>query len=629
MPFVFDIEADGLLDKATKIHVMAWTEDGQSWNYTHDYSEMADVLLGNDYLCGHYIKGYDIPLIERILGIDLSDKTVIDTLALSWYLHHNRSSHGLESYGEDYGIPKPKITDWESLTPEDYRNRCVEDVKINWRLWMDLDLKLTQMYSKEEDKWRLIRYLTFKMDCVAKQEFLGWTLDVDMASQALEEMTSKMSAAEEELADAMPRRPIFKVLNKPKVMFKKDGSYSSAGERWVEACKANHQPTSVNSFTIVNGYEMANPNSTPQVKEWLESLGWVPQTFKFVKGESQGQERMIPQVRKDGELCPSVLELADKDPAILKLDGLTVLQHRAAILKSFLESVDENGKLKATVAGFTNTLRFRHSKPLVNLPGVDKPYGDIIRGVLIAGKGKVLCGSDMTSLEDTTKRHYIQPLDPEYVAEMQKPGFDPHLDLAVFAGAITRDDYNKYGILDKAEVMTTEERSFYKRIKAIRKSYKVVNYSATYGVGAAKLARETGLSTSEAKALLEAFWKRNWAIQAVCSKVSVRTMFGSSWLLNPVSGFWYSLRSEKDIFSTLNQSTGVYCFDTWLAFVMAKGVPIVGQFHDEWIGEIDEGSEAATEEAVRVSTEELNARLSLNVPLGCDVQFGPRYSSIH
>ena len=83
-------------------------------------------------------------------------------------------------------------------------------------------------------------------------------------------------------------------------------------------------------------------------------------------------------------------------------------------------------------------------KPLVNLPGVDKPWGKEIRGCLIAPEGYTLCGSDMVSLEDTTKRHYMQPLDPDYVAEMSLDGFDPHLSLAVFAGAITQAEYDFY-----------------------------------------------------------------------------------------------------------------------------------------------------------------------------------------
>jgi hypothetical protein len=81
---------------------------------------------------------------------------------------------------------------------------------------------------------------------------------------------------------------------------------------------------------------------------------------------------------------------------------------------------------------------------LANIPGVDKPWGKEIRSCIIAPDGYVICGSDMVSLEDTSKRHFIQPLDPDYVAEMQQEGYDPHLSLAVFAGVITLEEYRFY-----------------------------------------------------------------------------------------------------------------------------------------------------------------------------------------
>ena len=57
-------------------------------------------------------------------------------------------------------------------------------------------------------------------------------------------------------------------------------------------------------------------------------------------------------------------------------------------------------------------------------------------------------------------------------------------------------------------------------LKSLRKNYKVVNYSATYGVGAPKLARETGMSVKEAKTLLEAFWSRNWSVTKVADSLT-------------------------------------------------------------------------------------------------------------
>ena len=105
----------------------------------------------------------------------------------------------------------------------------------------------------------------------------------------------------------------------------------------------------------------------------------------------------------------------------------------------------------------------------------------------------------------------MKPLDPAYVEEMSKPGFDPHLDLAKHAGVITQDDIDKHN---------SGERS----LKSLRKNYKVVNYSATYGVGAAKLARETGMSRKDAQTLLDAFWSRNWSVQKVADELEVREL---------------------------------------------------------------------------------------------------------
>jgi len=615
---VFDIETDGLLDDLTKIHVLSYSYDGKEVISTGDYDEMRKFFEEETSLVGHNIILFDIPAVEKVLGIKVKAR-LVDTLALSWYLNHHRTKHGLEGYGEDYGVPKPVIKDWDSLTYEEYAHRCSEDVKINSRLWRDLWHKLNKLYQDESELDRLIDYLSFKMDCIREQETLGWKLDVERAQEAYDEIMRLKQEKEEQLADAMPRRVLTAVKNRPKVMHKKDGSLSSHGERWVALCKEHKMPETTQSLTVVTGEEKANPNSNDQVKQWLFGLGWKPKTFKFVRDNKTGQERMIEQVRKDGELCGSVLDLVDGNPSVGLLDGLTVLSHRAGILKGFLES-HKDGWLRAEVAGFTNTLRFKHRKPLVNLPGVDKPYGDVIRGVLTCPEDHVLCGSDMTSLEDTTKRHYMKPLDPDYVEEMSREGFDPHLDLAKFAGDVTQEDIDDYNQGNQGKRP---------ELKALRKAYKVVNYSATYGVGAAKLARETGKSEREAKALLDAFWQRNWSVDKVAKGLRVREVNGGMWLLNPVSGFWISLRSDKDRFSSLNQSTGVFCFDSWVAMCRKNGLQTIGQFHDEVIALVEKGKEQEAQDVMKKAVQKVNDNLQLNVPLGCDVQFGNTYAEIH
>ena len=614
MTTVFDIETDGLLDELTKIHVLSWSNDMGEVKHTHDYDEMRYVLLNSETLVGHNIIRFDIPAVESLLDIKVTAR-LVDTLALSWYLNHDRPKHGLEGYGVDYGVPKPVIDDWDSLTPEEYAHRCDEDVKINNRLWRDLDMKLNKLYQDPDDKWKLIDYLTFKLDCAREQEEMQWKLDVDKAQAAYEEITRLKEEKVDQLAEAMPRKVLTRVATPPKVMRKKDGELSSHGHKWVEICREHYQPITSTKIVVKTGEERGNPNSNDQVKDWLYSLGWKPRTWKFLRDKKTGDERKIEQVRKGSELCQSVRELSSVDAAVDLLDGLTVLTHRAGILRSFIEC-HKDGWLQASVAGLTNTFRFKHFRPLVNLPSVDKPYGDVIRGCLTCPDGYTLAGADMTSLEDTTKRHYMKPLDPDYVEEMSREGFDPHLDLAKHAGVITQDDIDKHN---------SGERS----LKALRKNYKVVNYSATYGVGAAKLARETGMSQAEAKTLLNAFWSRNWSIEKMSGKVRTRELFGSMWLLNPVSGFWHSLRSDKDRFSTLNQSTGVFCFDTWVAICRKNGIKAVGQFHDEIIALVKKGDEGNVENLMHEAAIMLNDKVKLNVPLGTDVQFGNTYADIH
>ena len=572
---IFDVEADGLLNEATKIHVMAYKKGGEV-KYTHSYDKMRELLLNAKVLIGHNIITYDIPLCEKILGIEIKGRT-IDTLALSWYLNHNRVFHGLDSYGEFYGIEKPKVDDWHSLTKEEYAHRCVEDVKINFRLWQDLKSKLLRLYNTKEDADRLIDYLSFKMECIREQEKSGWKLDKKLAEETLSSLCSTRDELVEQLKKVMP--PVKKYVKKsrPKKPFTKDGSYSVIGAKWFKLLRDNNLPKDYEgTVEVLHSTEEPNPNSSIQVKEWLFSLGWKPEYFKFDRDKVTGLERKIPQVRdKDKNLCKSVLKLADKYPEIKLLENLTVLNHRISIFEGFLKN-EKDGWLVATAGGLTNTLRFKH-RVLVNLPGVHVPYGKEIRGSLVAPDGWELCGADMVSLEETTKKHFMFPYDPDFVEEMSKEGFDAHLDLAKYAGVVTQKQIDRH-------VKVVEDLS------PIRKIYKAANYACIYGVGAAKLARETGLTQRKAAKLIEVYWQRNWAVKKLSEDTKVKRIDGEMWLYNPVSKFYYSLRNEKDIFSTLNQGTGVYCFDSWLMEVLKRRKQLTAQFHDEGVWCVKKGN---------------------------------------
>lgn len=174
-----------------------------------------------------------------------------------------------------------------------------------------------------------------------------------------------------------------------------------------------------------------------------------------------------------------------------------------------------------------------------------------------------------------------------------------------------------------------EQEKLFKRVDEARKKGKSTNYSAMYGVGAPKLARELKTSVPEAKKLLEAYWKKNWAVKAYAESATIKRVDGQEWVYNPVSKFWYSLRSRKDIWSTTNQSTGVFCFDTWIREFRKVRPQLTGQMHDEVILEVKEGNQEKATQLLRDAISRTNEKLKLNVNLDISIQFGKSYADIH
>lgn len=621
---VFDTEGDGF--NPTKFHVLSYyDEESKQVVSLTNHDDMRDWVLKQTVLIAHNGVGFDKQHLERILKIKVKAK-IIDTLALSWYLYPERKLHGLESWGVHYGIPKPHIEDWINLPIERYVHRCEQDVLINQRLWEDCRSYLSKLYeSNSPEELSIVHYLSFKMECAYLQEKSRWKLDVEWTKNALEKLEAEKLPKIEALKPVMPKVEKRQLKPKPAKPYKKDGTLSVEGAKWfAELARQGLPKTHEQPVSVVVQVEEPNPNSPEQIKEWLYSLGWEPITFAFKK-EDDGSERKIPQIKlpKSPKLCPSVLELREKAPEIELLQGLSVLNHRLGLLKGFLKNVDSEGFLRARVHGLTNTLRFRHTE-IVNLPGVANPYGLEVRGALVARPDHELIGTDMVSLEDTTKRHYMYAYDPEYVKEMSDPRFDPHLDLAVFAKVITPKEYDYYQDNKK-----NEEDELVKKIVGIRKQYKVVNYSAVYGVGAAKLARELKSTVAFATNILDNYWKRNWSVRKIAEDCIVKTVNKQKWLYNPVSKFWYSLRYEKDRFSTLNQGTGVYCFDCWVRECLKRRRQLTAQFHDEICVEAPIGEFEAIKQQQIDAIGAVNKKLQLNVTLAVDVKKGNRYSDIH
>ena len=172
---VFDLETNGLLNDATRIHCVSlyWGEDDTLESFNDEpYGDGSQCIkedapmAGNysittalswletaDVLVGHNIIGFDIPIIKKFYPWFNPSGTIVDTLLLSRLYHPNLldidkrynwkhmplqlyGRHSLESYGYRLGEYKgsfSKTTDWKewSQEMEDY---CKQDVVVTNKL---------------------------------------------------------------------------------------------------------------------------------------------------------------------------------------------------------------------------------------------------------------------------------------------------------------------------------------------------------------------------------------------------------------------------------------------------------------------------------------------------------------
>lgn len=669
-----DLEATGLLhhlieqgDKAKMHNFCAKSiETGSMWTFhtdtEQDRNKISKFLDREIVLVMHNGICYDRNAL-KFFGYDVSKVHFVDTLALSWYLDLNRPRHGLESYGDEFGVPKPEIKDWEDLTQEDYDERVQEDVKIQYLTYKKLKSRFEEIYGKMSDyqfcTHKVVKYLNFKMEQLSEQEQTKFKVDVPKAKSLVEQFTKEIEFKVEQLKSVMPQVPVYQKHKRPAKPFKQNGELSATGIKWKALTDEYKKPFDYDGeIKTVKSYAEPNPNSSAQIKSWLDSLGWIPETFKYVK-DDDGNERKIPQIYvqgSGGQVCPSIEKLAEDNPALEHLVGLGVLTHRKGCVQAFIDNAIFGEYVEAGASGFTNTLRLKHRKPCVNLPSTRVIYGEDVRSCLVARDGKMLGGADLSSLENRIKFNLQLPYDREYVLSQMSDDFDPHLEIAQEGGLLKdyevwfykiekegfeRSRYPDNEKLDELLVLPdSDKKGLIKHISEVRGKGKETNYSCQYGAGAATVARTAGVSLTVGKSLVKAYKKVNWSIEKIAASQKVKKTSFGDFQLNPFNGVWYSLKTEKDRFSTLVQGTGAYVLDIWLKYQFdlrdakhygfsREGVKLLATFHDEQIVEFEEGFEDSVSNLMKDALAKVNKTFKLEIPFDCDVQFGKKYSDIH
>ena len=168
---VFDLETNGLLNDATRIHCISLysreTNKIDSFNDEKYADNPKDLPMAGHYsittalswletadvLVGHNIIGFDIPIIKKFYHWFNPRGTIIDTLLLSKLYHQNlfnidqerakpqmplqlRGRHSLEAWGHRLGEYKGifgKTSDWSTWSQE-MQDYCEQDVRVTTKL---------------------------------------------------------------------------------------------------------------------------------------------------------------------------------------------------------------------------------------------------------------------------------------------------------------------------------------------------------------------------------------------------------------------------------------------------------------------------------------------------------------
>jgi len=402
---LFDIETDGI--KPTMVHCIVVLNVDTEELHRFDpltITEGIKLLQKATKLIGHNILCYDIPVIKNLLGVDLSDKKIIDTLVLSRLFNPSREGgHGLESWGHrlkyhkgDYG---KNIEAWDSYNPE-MMVYCIRDVLLNLKVYKALKIESRGFTSKSV----VLEHSVAKI--INTQIDNGFMLDMQNAIILLSSLNDKVSLLEEDISGSFTPKKTEVVIT-PK--FTAKGLLSKIGKKQdgtgAHLTDKEYEQFLLNKFTPITRttYKDFNINSRQQIGEYLLGLGWKPKKFTPT-GQPVVDEKTLSE--------------ASHIPEALKISEYLMLQKRIAQVKSWIEVVENDDRVR----GYVNpngavTSRMTHSKPnMAQIPSLSSPYGKECRACWTVPKGYKLVGIDASQLELRCLAHYMN--NKEYIHEV-------------------------------------------------------------------------------------------------------------------------------------------------------------------------------------------------------------------
>jgi DNA polymerase-1 len=577
MDLVFDIETDDL--QATLVHciVAQDADSGEIFKFPpNKLEEGYKFLTTADRLIGHNIIGFDIPLVERFGGVDLSGKEVIDTLVLSRLFNPARDGgHSLESWGFRLGLSKIDFTDYLNYSSE-MLEYCVRDVTLNTMVYKALRHE-SKGFSKS-----CIEIEQSVAKIIKQQEVNGFKFDMKSALTLLAELREKKQMIEDEVHNTFKPKWVDTKLVTPYIRTT-DGQLSKRGLTDDEYARClntlNHEPFMRQTL------QDFNLGSRKQIGEYLIDFGWKPDRFTPT-GQPIVDEKTLSEVTHIHE-------------AKLIADFL-LIQKRIAQVDSWVSSVRDDERVHGfVIPNGAITGRMTHRNPnMAQVPSVHSPYGKECRSCWVVDEGNVLLGVDASGLELRMLAHYMD--DDEYIKE----------------------------ILD-GDIHTANQKAA--KLKS-RNQAKTFIYALMYGAGDEKLGKVVEGNTADGKRAREYFFDNNPAFKSLRDRV---TRASAKKYLKGLDGRKLYIRNTHAALNTLLQGAGAIVMKKALGILddllrlNTIDYKFVANIHDEWQIEVKESQAEFTGELAVKSIIQAGEEFNLRCPMDGEYKIGRNWSETH
>lgn len=383
---IFDLETDGLLQEATKVHcIVTYDGEGATCYSGAGIEEGIRVLENAELLVGHNIIGFDLPLLRRLYPAMKLQGQIRDTLIMSrlahpdigdadWKRHSaNPGSipkaligrHSLKAWGHRLGLLKDGFGDevqWASSEfSKEMLDYCIQDCRVTQALWDKLlEMELPERAVALEHSFAV---------CLLLQELHGFRFDTPKGEALAAQLTARRAELDDALQEAFP--PIVEEYETPKRKQKK-------------------------TRTIV-----FNPGSRVQIAQRFQAKGWEPTAFT-----PDGRPR----------IDEAVLKAMPYPEAQILLDSLLVDKRLGQLVtgnNALLRLVQADQRIhgRQLHIGAVSS-RSSHSRPnLAQIPNLGSAYGKEFRELFTVPAGNALVGVDLKSAELRVLAGYLSKID--------------------------------------------------------------------------------------------------------------------------------------------------------------------------------------------------------------------------